>query len=65
MKRRASSSPGKVFESPSRSLTALDYLQRPDVSYAALTTALAAAGLDPAPLPNWELGLEAGVSGSR
>jgi tRNA uridine 5-carboxymethylaminomethyl modification enzyme len=46
------------LEPSSRSLTALDYLGRPGVSYADLSSALAAAGLNPAPLDGWELAPE-------
>jgi len=46
------------LEPSSRSLTALEYLGRPGVSYSDLSAALAAAGLNPAPLDRWQLAPE-------
>ena len=46
------------LEPSSRSLTALDYLGRPGVTYSGLSTALASAGIDPAPLERWQLAPE-------
>ncbi len=40
---------------PTRNLTALDYLRRPDVSYQALSAALVSAGLESTPLGDWRL----------
>ncbi len=43
------------LESSSRSLTALEYLRRPDASYAALAAALTCGQFGSAPLPQWEI----------
>jgi tRNA uridine 5-carboxymethylaminomethyl modification enzyme len=43
------------LESNSRSLTGLDYLGRPGVSYIALAEALQGAGIESAPLDHWPL----------
>jgi tRNA uridine 5-carboxymethylaminomethyl modification enzyme len=46
------------LEPSSRSLTALEYLGRPGVTYADFSAALAASGLNPAPLDCWQLPAE-------
>ncbi len=43
------------LEPPSRSLTAREYLRRPDTSYAQLAAALTAGALNSDPLPAWTL----------